>query len=803
VQDSFVNVFLFPGQGSQSQGMGAGLFDEVEEFKQQEAAVDRFLGYSIRELCLEDPAQGRLNNTQYTQPALYVVNALYYWKRIGDGAEKPAYVAGHSVGEYNALLAAGAFDFLTGVQLVRKRGELMSQARNGGMVAVVGLKPDQISQLIEKHGLAGIDVANYNAPSQTVISGPVEEIDRAREVMESAGAQLSMRLPVSAAFHSRYMVEAETAFREFVASFEFHPLKIPVISNVTARPYPAGDSAAIKVLLTQQISRPVQWTDTIRYLKGRGATNFSEVGPGAVLSGLLRRIEREAQPIVEAELPDQVTTPVELQPERRERPEPAPATITIPEQTATDVSRQSTANHDAVKPNGRITAEAFGSAEFRADYRVRYAYVAGGISHGVSSKEMVVAMGRAGLIGYLGAAGVEPPELESNIRFIQAALKRGEAYGVSLLASAAESTLEEQTVELLLRLGVRNVEAVNYMRIPACLARFRFKGSKRQANGEFIVQSRILARASRPEVAMLFMQPAPEELVKELTTEGHLTPEEAAVARSMPMSDDICATADCGGHTDQGVAAALLPTISALRDEVMARYRYPKRIRVGVAGGIGTPQAIAAMFIMGADFALTSSVNYCTVEAATSEAVKDMLQAINVQDTAYAPDGDIFDVGAKVQVLRRGVFFPARANRLYALYQQYDSLDTIDAKTRRQIEETYFKRSFDEVWEEMKARLTKTNHREVDLAEQNPKHKMRLVFRWYFDQSARLAKVGDIAQRVNFQVHCSPALGAFNQWVKDTQLADWRQRHVADIAERLLTGAAELLNERFASLTTH
>jgi len=233
----------------------------------------------------------------------------------------------------------------------------------------------------------------------------------------------------------------------------------------------------------------------------------------------------------------------------------------------------------------------------------------------------------------------------------------------------------------------------------------------------------------------------------------------------------------------------------------MARYGYRKRIRVGAAGGIGTPQAAAAAFIMGADFIVTCSINHCTVEAATSDSVKDMLQAINVQDTAYAPDGDMFELGAKVQVLRRGLFFPARANRLFAVYQQYDSLDSIDAKTRHQIEDRYFKRSFDEVWQETKARLASTSQQEIELAERNAKHKMGLVFRWYFDWASRLAKAGDVEQRVNYQVHCGPALGAFNQWVKNMELADWRRRHVADIAERLLAGAANLLNERFAAMT--
>ena len=780
--------------------MGRQLFDEIAEFRDWEPAINDLLGYAIRDLCLEDAKNGRLNKTQYTQPALYVVNALHYLERLHQSPGKPDYVAGHSVGEYNALFAAGLFDFMTGLQLVRKRGELMSQAPSGGLVAVVGLSPERIAATLEAHGLPGIDIANYNAPSQTVISGPLDEIDRARELMESAGAQLSVRLPVSAAFHSRYMAEAGAAFAEFLAPFELRPLEIAVISNVTARPYPTDDPSAVKALLTQQISRPVQWTDTIRYLKGKGAASFSEIGPGTVLAGLLRRIEREADPIVEKEEEEKEEGPRPVVTHVEHEPEPA-ITTAVSAQVSGDQRADRARNGAPSKSNGQVVPGAFGSSEFRADYGVRYAYAAGGICDGVASKEMVVAMGRAGLIGYLGAGGMELAELETNIRSVQADLTGGEAYGVSLPANIAQPALEQQTIDLLLRSGVRHLEAVNFIRIPASLVRFRFTGARRLPSGEAFVPNRILARVTRPEVALSFMQPAPKQLIEELAASGQLTADEAMLARSVPMSEDICATADSGGHTDQGVAAALQPVTLGLRDEVMARYGYQKRIRVGAAGGIGTPQAAAAAFVMGADFIVTGSINHCTVEAATSDSVKDMLQGINVQDTAYAPAGDMFEQGAKVQVLRRGLFFPARANRLYAVYQQYDSLDAIDAKTRRQIEDKYFKRSFDEVWREIMARLTRTNHLEIELAERNPKHKMSLVFRWYFDHAFRLAKAGDVEERVNYQVHCGPALGAFNQWVKGTELADWRRRHVADIAERLMAAAADVLNERFAAMT--
>ena len=285
-------AFVFPGQGSQKRGMGQGLFDEVREYAAVEQDVDRILGYSLRRLCLEDP-DNRLKETQFTQPCLYVVNALHYYKAMSQGA-RPAYLAGHSLGEYNALLAAGVFDFVTGLRLVKRRGELMSQAKNGGMGAVVGLSSDAIARVIRDHGLASLDVANFNTPAQTVVSGPTEDIRRAGPMFEKAGAKMYMPLPVSAAFHSRYMADAAKAFADFLAPMAFAAPGTPVIANVTAKPYPTENvSEAVKSMLVNQITHSVQWAQSVRCLLDRGVTKFTEIGPGNVLTRLVQQIEQE------------------------------------------------------------------------------------------------------------------------------------------------------------------------------------------------------------------------------------------------------------------------------------------------------------------------------------------------------------------------------------------------------------------------------------------------------------------------------------------------------------------------------
>jgi len=285
-------AFIFPGQGSQKRGMGQGLFDEVGEYAAVEKDVDTILGYSLRKLCLED-ADNRLKETEFTQPCLYVVNALHYYKAVNQG-ERPAYLAGHSLGEYNALLAGGVFDFLTGLRLVKKRGELMSQAKNGGMAAVIGLGARLVMKVIEENGLGSIDVANINSPSQTVVSGPIEDIRRAGPIFEKGGARIYMPLQVSAAFHSRYMANAAKVFADFLAPISFAAPKTPVVSNVTARPYPTDNaSESVKSLLVNQIANSVQWTQSIRFLISQGVTQFSEMGPGNVLTRSVQQIQQE------------------------------------------------------------------------------------------------------------------------------------------------------------------------------------------------------------------------------------------------------------------------------------------------------------------------------------------------------------------------------------------------------------------------------------------------------------------------------------------------------------------------------
>jgi malonyl CoA-acyl carrier protein transacylase len=275
-------ISLFPGQGSQKQGMGAELFEEFSEYV---ALADTELGYSMSELCLED-SMGRLNQTQFTQPALYTVSCLTHLKDVHESGN-PDYVAGHSVGEYSALFAAGAFDFVTGLKLVRKRGELMSRAKDGGMAAVIGMDREQVADVIRSHRYQDLYIANLNTPQQIVISGGRDSILAAQGVFETAGAQMYIPLKVSGAFHSPFMSQAMEVFSIFLDQFNFDDLKIPIISNVTALPYVDDE---IRENLALQITHPVRWSDSIQWLLNQPNPEFREVGPGKVLTGMLAKI---------------------------------------------------------------------------------------------------------------------------------------------------------------------------------------------------------------------------------------------------------------------------------------------------------------------------------------------------------------------------------------------------------------------------------------------------------------------------------------------------------------------------------
>jgi PfaD family protein len=262
------------------------------------------------------------------------------------------------------------------------------------------------------------------------------------------------------------------------------------------------------------------------------------------------------------------------------------------------------------------------------------------------------------------------------------------------------------------------------------------------------------------------------------------------------MANDVTAEADSGGHTDNQPAVVLLPTMIALRDRLQAQYGYDQTPRIGAAGGISTPWSAAASFAMGAAYILTGSVNQACVESGTSDAVRLMLAQAQQADVTMAPAADMFEMGVKVQVLKRGTMFAMRATRLYELYRNHDSLDKIPATDRAMLEKNIFRAPLETVWEQTRGYFRTRDPSQLTRAERDPKHKMALVFRWYLGHSSLWANAGEPTRAVDYQVWCGPAMAAFNDWVKGSFLERPQERRVATVALEILYGAAVLARAR-------
>jgi PfaD family protein len=436
-----------------------------------------------------------------------------------------------------------------------------------------------------------------------------------------------------------------------------------------------------------------------------------------------------------------------------------------------------------------LPIEDLGDDGFKKTYRVRCAYYVGSMANGITSVEMVIALGKAGLLGVFGAAGMTRPRLESAIQAIQTALPDG-PYAANLIHSPSEEALERNAVEVYLQNGVHVVEASAFIDLTPSIVYFRAAGLSLSDNNEVRIANRIIAKLSRSEVATKFMQPAPEAILAQLVSERRITPQQAELAKKIPMADDITVEADSGGHTDNRPLVCLLPTMLAQRDAIQAKYNYLIPVRVGAGGGISNPASALGAFMMGAAYIVTGSVNQSCVEAGTSEHTRRLLAEAGMADVAMAPSADMFEMGVKVQVLKRGTLFPMRAQKLYDLYLHYESLEQIPADEREKLEKQIFKRDVESIWQDTIKFFNERDPVQIERALNNPKRKMALVFRWYLGLASRWSNSGEKGREMDYQIWCGPAMGSFNDWVRGTYLAEPVNRRVVDVALQILTGAA-------------
>jgi len=290
-------AYIFPGQGSQFAGMGRELAEHFAAAREVFAEADDALGFSLSQLCFEGPAEA-LQLTENTQPAILTVSVAALRAMEAEGCPAPAFVAGHSLGEYSALVAAGSLTLRDAVRTVRARGRYMQEAVPvgiGAMGAIVGADAETVADACREAAPEGevCSPANINSPKQIVIAGHTAAVERAMEILKSRGAKRAIKLAVSAPFHCALMQPAEDRLAADLEKIEFADLRVPLVSNVDAVAISTGSEA--RVSLVRQVSSPVRWLESVRFLAGAGVETFVEIGPGKVLGGLVRQTISDAR----------------------------------------------------------------------------------------------------------------------------------------------------------------------------------------------------------------------------------------------------------------------------------------------------------------------------------------------------------------------------------------------------------------------------------------------------------------------------------------------------------------------------
>ena len=371
------------------------------------------------------------------------------------------------------------------------------------------------------------------------------------------------------------------------------------------------------------------------------------------------------------------------------------------------------------------------------------------MAKGVASAELVVAMGKDGFIGSFGAGGLPLSKIEDGIKYIQSKLTKGEPYAVNLIHSPSNPNLESGCVDLLLKYGVRFVEASAFMGLTSNIVRYHASGLEMQ-DGKVVSRNKVIWKLSRTEVAKVALAPPPAQMLAKLVADGSITKEQADMATTIPIASSLIVESDSGGHTDRRPLTVIFPLIKQMAGD---------NVLVGAAGGIGCPEAMVAAFAMGADFVVTGSINQLCQESGTSDHVRRLLRKTKYSDVAMAPAADMFSMGVKLQVVKTP--FVGKSLKLWDAFCKYDSIDAIPNQLRKKLESTTFKASLDEVWESTKAYYLDVlkDRSKVEKAERDPKLKMDMCFRSYLGQSSRWAQCGDKNRLADMQIWCGPCMG--------------------------------------------
>lgn len=485
-------AYLFPGQGSQFVGMGKDLFNKYKEYAEE---ADEILGYPIKDLCLNDKDKV-IGLTQYTQPALYFVDSLYYLQELENGIV-PDYVAGHSLGEYNALFAGGVFSLADGLKLVKKRGELMGKVNGGKMLAVKNLPPEKIREVLDESKLNRIDIANFNIPSQTIISGTAEDIVNSESYLKKAGG-ITIPLNVSGAFHSRYMKSVASEFAEYIKGFELHEMKIPVMSNYTARVHKQDEIADN---LIKQIYSPVQWVESVRYMWSKGVEEFKQIGIGYVVINMANKIMKETTPLIVEE-------------------EKSP--VHEPDNNITESQGNYNTIGELKEYEGKL-----GNREFMKKYKLSLPYIVGPMHKGISGCDFVKSLSDNNILSFVGTRGLSVDAVEN----ILLKLRKRKNFGVSIDVDFFDKEHEKNLFDLLIKENISIIHASGYFNLTENLVVYKLHGAKKLDNGETYIPNKIFLKTTRPEMAELFMSPVPDDMLGKMCDDGKISEEQVDIAK--------------------------------------------------------------------------------------------------------------------------------------------------------------------------------------------------------------------------------------------------------------------------------
>jgi trans-AT polyketide synthase/acyltransferase/oxidoreductase domain-containing protein len=440
-----------------------------------------------------------------------------------------------------------------------------------------------------------------------------------------------------------------------------------------------------------------------------------------------------------------------------------------------------------------IYPEWLGDRAFTAAHGIRFPYVVGEMARGIATPQMVLAAVHAGCMGFYGSAGLPSDEIRAGIEAIKSGLPAGATgWGANLIHSPQHPGEEAAIVDLFLELGVQRVSASAFMRLTPDVVRFTALGLSRERDGQITRRNHVFAKVSRAEVAEAFMAPPPEKMLRDLVQSGKLSASAAELAAHVPVAAEITAEADSGGHTDNRPAAVLFSSLTAARARVASRHGLDETgIRIGLAGGIATPQSAAAAFSMGAAYILTGSINQAAVESGLSRPARELLAKAGPADVAMAPAADMFEQGVQVQVLKRGTLFAMRGRKLHGFYRSGASFASLSAEDRKWLDDVLGE-PYAEAWAATRDYIRRVNPAEAERAETDTNKQLALVARRYLFQGAQWAREGHPGRVADYQIWCGPAMGAFNEWVAGSPLDPLDARTTRQIAWNLMEGAARL-----------